>query len=153
MTDAPHETCDPDLTIAGLSIWVWESVSRGDNFWDANWLNSTIRVEAFGSNVEVKGTTIHLSDLLFLRSEIRKLAGHFPGSFTLNFSEPYLSLDFECDKLGHVNIVIRITPNCYEQKHEYRFAADQTCFGVVMDQLRRVIAKFPATGTLPQQFR
>ena len=70
----------PAINIAGLDIWIHgRQFPDEKDYWDANWLNVTVRCGAKGSSVLVNGNIIHLSEISQLLSGAEKLYKNLKG--------------------------------------------------------------------------
>lgn len=138
----------PDLQLAGLSIWVLGRQFPDQNdYWDANWLNVRVRVEATQAIVEVHGPIIHAAELESFANELELLDGTLAGSVSLKCTEPNLDVEIRGDARGPAMATVRITPDHMTQSHEFIFSIDQTCFKPVIAECKRILSSYPIKGT------
>ena len=118
---------EPDVTIAGLKIWV-----HGRQFpelmddWDGNWLNISAQCIAEGAQIVVNGPILHLSDVSRLLEECEAMYETLQGSASLPCMEPNLRVRLEAKPRGGIFIAVEITPDYLSQWHKFEFQADQT---------------------------
>lgn len=134
---------EADLRLEGLSIWA-DGFTHPDSedYWDGNWLNATVVYEAPGSRVE-SSTLLHLSDLERLLVEIRAIQSANEGEISFEPMEPELEIHFKLNKMGHLDMVVFITPDHMLQEHKYSFTIDQTYLALLTSQLETLLKKFP----------
>lgn len=143
---------EPDVGLAGLSIWVLgRQIPDQDDFWDGNWLNVLVRVEATGATVEVRGPIIHAGELASFTEELELLDATLTGNASLKCMEPNLDVVIRGDKRGQAKMTIRITPDYLAQSHEFICSIDQTYFKPVIVQCRRILSVFQIRGARDQQ--
>ena len=133
---------EPDLKVAGLSIWV-----LGRHFADQNWLNVRVRVEATGATVEARGPIIRAGELATFANELERLYTTLAGSASLKCLEPNLDVMIRADTRGQATATIRITPDHMTQSHEFVFSIDQTYFEQLIGKCRKILSDFPIKGT------
>lgn len=139
---------EPDLKLAGLSIWVLGRQFLDQNdYWDGNWLYVRVRVEAPGATVEARGPIIHASELMSFTKELEQLDSTLTGNASLKCMEPNLDVLIRGDKHGQATTTIRITPDHMTQSHEFIFSIDQTYFKPVIAQCRKIFSDYPIKGT------
>jgi hypothetical protein len=72
---------EPDLQLAGLSIWVLGHTCPNQNdWWDGNFLNVRVRVEAAEAVVEAHGPIIHAANLESFTNELELLYSTLKGN-------------------------------------------------------------------------
>jgi hypothetical protein len=138
---------EADLKLAGLSIWAlnWE-FPASDDYWDANWINIHARVEAHGARVDAAGPLLTSVELRSLRDQLLALNHDLKGTAELACIEPNLSATLSCDVLGHIEVVVQITPDHLTQAHRFDFTIDQSYLGPVITGCNRVLERFPVRG-------
>jgi hypothetical protein len=66
---------EPDLHLAGLSLWLFgRQFPDQSDYWDGNWLNARVRVEATEAVVEAHGAIIHAAELESFANELEVFA-------------------------------------------------------------------------------
>ena len=105
---------EPDLRLAGLSIWVLgRQFADYDDYWDGNWLNVWVRVEATGAVVEAQRPIIHVSELVTFATELERLDTTLVGNASLKCTEPNLDVAIQGETHGHATVRIKVTPDQY----------------------------------------
>jgi len=139
---------EPDLQLAGLSLWVLGRQFPDQNeYWDGNWLNVRVRVEAPGAVVEAHGPIIHAPELESFVNELDLLEATLAGGASLKCTEPNLDVALQAESLGHVAVTINITPEHMTQLHEFSFSIDQTYLKPVIAKCRKILSDYPIKGT------
>ena len=139
---------EPDLGLAGLSIWVLGRQFPDQNdYWDGNWLNVRVRVEPTGATVEAHGPIIHASELESFTKELEQLDSALTGNASLKCMEPNLDVVIRGDKRGQATMTIRITPDHMTQSHEFICSIDQTYFKPFIAQCRKILSDYPIKRT------
>ena len=135
----------PDLKIAGLSIWVhgYEYVET-DTEIDKNWLVITLRLEAAGTEVWIKGPymeTQNIDNFGFycygLLTGREKYAGLHPLEQEIRVNI------YKDHRTGDLTLEVRLELDNAYQKHTARFAVDCYDVGRVMRQCGEIMEKFP----------
>ena len=67
--------------------------------------------------------------------------------------EPYLYVEFEMEKLGHVNAQTYITPDHMAQHHEFREQLDQSYLPGLIRQITAVLRDYPLRGERPRPWQ
>jgi hypothetical protein len=81
------EAEEPDLKFAGFSLWVLSrQFPDHDDYWDGNWLNVRVRVEARGAAVEVRGPILYASELRGFIDGLEKLNTELHGQAELSIA-------------------------------------------------------------------
>ena len=135
---------DPDLSLAGLSIWVhgWQ-FPNCDEFWDANWLFCTARCVANIARVEATGSFLHAPELESWLRQCETLAQTLSGKAALKPMEPTIRAEIAAQSPEHMLIQVELTADHLTQKHWFEFDADQTHVTQLIVQLRTLLQKFP----------
>ena len=138
---------EPDLRIAGLSIWVLgREFPDSSDYWDANWLNVCVRVEATQAVVETDGPIIRISELATFIEELERLDRTLAGSASLKCLEPNLDVVIQGNTRGHAMATIKVTPDHLNQSHEFIFGFDQTYFKPLIAQCSKLLSEYPIKG-------
>lgn len=67
-----------DIKFAGMSLWVLgRQFPDLDDYWDGNWLNVQVRVEASGAAVEAAGPIIHVGDCCPSKRNLNSSISHY----------------------------------------------------------------------------
>jgi hypothetical protein len=138
---------EPDLKLAGLSLWVVGPQFPGaeNDYWDENWLTVRVRVEAPGSIVEVQGPILYASELEYFMNQVQLLDRTLTGDASLQCMEPNLRLAIRASE-GHASVTIRLTPDHLTQVHEFTFHIDQTYFKPLIANCKKILSDYPIRG-------
>lgn len=137
----------PAINIAGLDIWIHgRQFPDEKDYWDANWLNVTVRCGAKGSSVLVNGNIIHLPEISYFLSDVEKLYKKLKGQAKLECIEPELSIELEAENRGHIKMSVNITPDHMYQKHNFVFEIDQSFLPKLITDCKATLEKYPVIG-------
>src|SRR5262245_32494289 len=141
------EAGEPDIKFAGFSLWVLnrQFPARND-YWDGNWLNVRVRVEARGAAVEVCGPILHAPEIKRFLDELGRLNSQLKGEAALHCMEPNLDVVIQGDARGHLLATIMITPDQMTQSHRFIFSADQTFLSPMIVSCKRILSSWPVRG-------
>jgi hypothetical protein len=138
---------EPDLQFAGLSLWVFgRQFPDKNDYWDGNWLNARVRVEAPEAVVEAHGTIIFVPELESFTTEVELLNRKLTGEASLRCTEPNLNIVLRVDSLGHMTATIMVTPDHMTQSHKFVFNVDQTYFKPLIAECKRILLCYPIRG-------
>lgn len=142
-----EEESGPDITLAGLEIWVHDRQFPDiEDYWDGNWMNVVVRCMASGATVEVSGPIIHLPEIASLLQDSEALQAGLEDKAELSCMEPELSFTLETADRGQINMAVTITPNHLTQKHEFIFEIDQSNLARFIQECKVLLAKYPVRG-------
>jgi hypothetical protein len=148
LSDRSHRNREPDLKLAGLSLWVWgREFPASDNYWDGNWLNIDARVEANAAVVKTSGACLRTDEITAFVQQLEQLYENVQGAATLACLEPNLSAKITCSKRGEIEVVVDITPDHMTQKHQFIFSIDQSYLPETISGCRQILERFPVKGT------
>jgi hypothetical protein len=137
----------PDLQIAGVSLWV---VSRQfpniDDYWDGNWLEARVRVEALGATVEATGTWLRTDEIAAFAEQLACLRRDLHGTAELLCMEPTFNMKLAAGDLGDVEMTVQVTPDHLTQSHRFVFNIDQTFLAAGVAGCLGIIDRFPVRG-------
>ncbi len=140
----PTPPREPDFQIAGLQVWVHgRQFPEATDYWDGNWLVVTAQCTSAHASVMAGGPILHLSEVASFLEQLQTLSTSLKGSASLDCMEPNLHVQLEVDRLGHVNLGVKITPDHLSQAHKFRFEIDQTYLLPVIRALRRLFDNYP----------
>jgi hypothetical protein len=140
----PEEAREPDLVIAALRIWIHgRQFPNSDDYWDGNWLRVTASWIRGGSAVTARGSFIHLGELVGLSKECDDLYKSLSGRAELKCMEPELGVVLEAKSLGHVDVLVNLTPDHVHEKHEFRASLDQTFLPAIVSECQRILETYP----------
>ncbi len=138
---------EPALTLSGLQIWIHgRQFPHADDYWDGNWVNVTVHCGAQGASVWASGPIIHLSEIAHLLQGAEAMATSLQGKATLPCIEPELTVALTAESLGHIAMVVDITPDNLSQRHQFTFAIDQTYLPSLIRSCRTILQRYPMKG-------
>jgi len=138
----------PDLRLEGISIWIDGRESPDtDDFWEGNWLNARVLVEARGASVELRHTLIRIDELAAFDAQLQALYRELKGAAVFACLESHLAIRLAGDGRGHFTIEVDLTPEIGFQRHWFEFSTDQSYLPEVLAGLERVLKTYEARGT------
>jgi len=142
-----HSTA-PDLKLGSLALWVHgREFENATDYWDGNWLHATARCGAVGAAVTVSGPFVRITELLEWASDSRGLLAGARDSAELATIEPELKVVLTAaDSLGHLEMVVEITPDHVHQEHKFTFEIDQSYLPPLIASIERLASKYPVRG-------
>ncbi len=147
---AAFATDEPDITLAGLSLWVQcREFERSEDYWDGNWLYVRARIEAPGAFVEAAGPWLRTDEIEHFADQLTVLHRDLRGSAELPCMEPTLAAKVTCGSRGEVEVVIDLTPDHMTQSHRFEFMIDQSYLAATLRGCRSVLDRFPIRGLRP----
>lgn len=148
MTDGSAQDDEPDLKLAGLSLWA-EARERPDDhdYWDGNWLIIRAKVEAPGSSVEVRGPWLRTDEIAAFLTEVQAMSKDLRGKATLAPIEPAIKVTLEIGSRGEVAVEIEATPDHMSQRHSFHFGFDQSYLPGIISGCRKILLRFPIKGS------
>ena len=142
---APLEA--PNLQIAGLRLWVHgRQFPMADDYWDGNWLQVTVHCDAPGASVWVTGPILHMPEIAQFLRGVEAIHDSLQGEAILPCMEPELTVTLTAEGLGHMTMVVAITPDHLSQTHRFTFTIDQSYLLPVMDSCRAILRQYPVKG-------
>jgi hypothetical protein len=139
---------DPDLRLAGLSLWVGgRQFPDEQDFWDGNWLSVHAEMRAPGAQVNCDGPILRTTEIERFRDQLRALHATLQGKAILDPLEPELKVTCEAQALGAIAIEIAITPDHLEQSHTFFSGIDQSYLPAVIAECDGILERFPTRGT------
>jgi hypothetical protein len=136
---------EPDLQVVGFQLWVHgrEFPDSGD-YYDGNWLRITAHAGASGAGVWVSGPLLMVPDLALWAGQCEVVARGEAEKAQLQPMETELKVTIEAvDQLGHLTMLVDITPDQFTQKHSFEFDIDQTYLPDIVRQCRSIVASYP----------
>ena len=147
MQDLENTLGEPDLQLAGLRIWIHgRQFPTSDDYWDGNWITVTVHCGAPGASVWASGPLIHLSEIAHFLRGAEAMHTSRQGEATLPCMEPELSVILKAEGLGHITLVVAITPDNVSQAHRFTFAIDQTYLPQVIHSCQTILQHYPIMG-------
>ena len=137
----------PDLQIAGLRLWVHgRQFPMADDYWDGNWLQVTVHCAAPGAHVWVTGPILHVPEIAQFLRGVEAIHASLQGEAILPCMEPELAVTLTAERLGHITLVVAITPDHLAQTHRFTFIIDQSYLPPVIDSCRAILRQYPIKG-------
>jgi hypothetical protein len=134
----------PDIQLAGLSIWALSrQFPESEDFWDGNWLDVIVRVEASGAFVEVRRPCLRTDEVEAFADQLTLLYRELRGTAELACIEPHVSVKMTCSPLGEVEVIVDLSPDNVTQSHRFVFAIDQSYVPATLAGCRKVLNRFP----------
>jgi hypothetical protein len=137
---------DASITFGPLKIWIYgRQFPDARDYWDGNWLRATAECMGDGSVVKVQGNFIHLGELHRWKEKLEEFQKSLAGRVELPTMEPNLKLEFDGGRptTGHFECKLSIAGDHIAERHEYRFASDQSYLPKLITQLAGVLREYP----------
>ncbi len=134
----------PDIKLANVELWIlgYEFPEMNDND-DSNWLNVVVICKSPNSHTIVEGSFLQTYNLHSFLKEIEVVNNTLKGKAELASIEPNLHIELQVHTLGQIEMQVSITPDHMTENHEYQFQIDQSYLSDVVNQLKRVLSKYP----------
>ena len=137
----------PDIKLAGLQIWVHgRQFPNEEDYWDGNWLNVTAHCGSQGADVWTSGAIIHVPEIADWLAALEEMNQSLSGEANLVCLEPELSVELKMKELGQISLRVEITPDHLTQEHAFQFEIDQSYLASLIEDCRKVLAKYPVKG-------
>ncbi|MFC1853746.1 hypothetical protein ACFL27_26480 [candidate division CSSED10-310 bacterium] len=137
----------PDVQLAGLKIWIHgRQFPDCDDYWDGNWLNVTAFCGTAEACVWTGGHIIHLSEISHFRIGAARLYQEISGEAELPCLEPELAVELKSQDLGHIEMIVNITPDSVSQAHRFIFNIDQSYLPPLIADCDEILEKYPLVG-------
>jgi hypothetical protein len=147
MEGLDNELGEPDLELSGLQIWIHgRQFPDSADYWDGNWVNVTTHCGAQDASVWTSGPIIHLSEIAHLLQGAREMNTSLKGTATLPCMEPELAVELRADGLGHIEMIVEITPDNLSQEHKFTFEIDQTYLPSLISSCQTILRNYPIKG-------
>lgn len=148
-----QELGPPDLKIAGLQIWIHgRQYPQAVEEYDADWLRITAHCGASSASVWVAGSLLSSWSFVQFARECEVLLRTLRGKAQLWSHEPELLACLEAtDTLGHIKLIVDITPDHMTQKHRFEFEGlDQSYLPGVVSMCEGILATYPTMLAVPK---
>jgi hypothetical protein len=137
----------PDVSLAGLQMWFHgRQYPDAQDYSDGNWMNVTVHCGERGASVWVSGPLIEIFGMAAWLKETKALYSTLEGKAELFSYEPELQVRLKAGGEGHMGMTVDITPDCAMQKHQFKFAIDQTYLKPFIAECEALLEKFPVRG-------
>ncbi|MEO7500797.1 MAG: hypothetical protein ABIX11_14525 [Casimicrobiaceae bacterium] len=137
----------PDIRVEGLQIWIHSrQFSNEEDYWDGNWLNVTAHCGAQGADVWISGSILQVPDIARWLLALEAMNQSLSGQANLVGLEPQFRLELSMKGLGQIAMLVEITPDYMTQEHKFEFEIDQSYLPGLIENCRKVLAKYPVKG-------
>ena len=137
----------PDIKLADFQLWVHSrQFPQSEDVWDGNWLNVTAHCGSQGADVWVSGAILGAPDIGGWLAALEEMNRTLSGEANLESIEPELRVELKMESLGHIWVRVEITPDHMMQEHVFQFEVDQSYLGKLIEDCRKVLAKYPVKG-------
>jgi hypothetical protein len=151
--DLRKQLGDPDINLAGLSIWVHNrQFPEAEDYWDGNWLVISACCAASGATVWADGPIIHLSKIERLMTGCERMSESLSGEALLDCMEQELDLTLTMLENSQIKMEVEITPDHLTQTHWFRCDIDQSYLPKLIRDCRKVLDKYPIKHSPSEQF-
>ncbi len=135
----------PDLSVAGLSLWVNSREYEGlIDYWDGNWLNVVVHCSDKGAKVTVTGPILRVDELYAFHGELKVLNDSLKGKATLECMEMNFNLSIAMvNSMGAAEMIVDITPDHISQSHSFTFRLNQSYFPKILNQISALLERYP----------
>jgi hypothetical protein len=151
-TDGANSTCTIDGTDGRVAISVLsrEAADPAAEYWDANWLATTVEVRAGDLSGRLQAS-LRADELAGFLLELQRLIAGDASVARFRSIEGWLSLDVAVeDDLVHVTGLAR-RPSAADNELRFAFGGlDRPALGRVVDDLDRILEGFPVLGRRDQ---
>jgi hypothetical protein len=117
-----------------------------DDDWDGNWLQVTVHCGAPGARVWGTGPILHVPEIAQFLRGVETIQSSLQGESSLPCMEPELAVTLTAEGLGHITMVVVITPDHLSQTHRFTFTIDQSYLPSVMDSCRSILGQYQIKG-------
>jgi hypothetical protein len=137
---------DPDLHVAGLELWVpwrrWHFLPGPGEDWSV----VTAECSGAGAAARMTGPIVSSTDFrAFLESAAAFLVGDVSEA-KFEPREPNLNFTLRwTDAVGHLDLLVNVTPDHLTQSHHFRFDLDQTYVDPLRRACERILARYTAS--------
>lgn len=114
------------------------------DFWDGNWLATTVRVRAGGFTGGV-AANLRVDEFRAFRMQLESIDTALSGTATLDPMEPWVSLTVACELNGHLTVTCTMDdhPAVGNQLRCTIGSLDQTDLPPIINQLNALEARLP----------
>lgn len=139
-----NERTPPDISIAGLSLWVQGRQSPHSNDRsDAGWLLVVASYASGSAEAWVEGPILTREDLQNWVRQLRKLEETLTGAASLEPAKPQLRIDMVAGTLGHLTVTVQFRPGSVGETHEFITDVDQTYLRSLIGQIDQILETYP----------
>ena len=133
------------IEIAQLQIEVHGyQFPNADDYYDANWLNVSIRYAGANSKIWLEEPCLLTVELSAFRDQLRQLSDLSVEGAVLRPLEPYIELEVaRAGSLGGLSAKVRLKPDLIDEVHELQMGLDLSYLPGIVAQFDRVLSQFP----------
>jgi len=129
----PADFGEPDLKVAGFQLWVHGRV--------------TAHCGASGASVWSQGAILMVTDIAGFGDESAAMHKGDSKSAAMYPLEPELKVSLEAaDCVGHVRVLVEVTPDHLAQSHRFEFEIDQSYLPDIIQQCSAIVQEYPVRG-------
>ena len=140
----------PSLALCGLSIDVvgWEFPKSSD--WDnGNWIVVDVLCRSGTSQVSFGDPCLRTTEMFEFRDALSAMVHAKATEAELNCVEPGLHVDVKTSgALGHLDVTATLMPDPLEQRHVFKFHADQSHLQQWISDCDRILQSFSIRGSI-----
>jgi hypothetical protein len=137
----------PDIKLAEFQLWVHSrQFPPSEDFWYGNWLNVTAHCGSQGADVWANGSILGAPDIASWLVALEEMNRTLSGEAYLGSLEPELRVELKMESRGHIWVRVEITPDHMTQEHVFQFEVDQSYLRRLIEDCRKVLAKYPVRG-------
>ena len=116
--------------------------------WDANWIKGFVKVKAGGFNGEFNAEFMTV-DFISFKTELTKLYDKLNGIASFQTLENQVDIKIKGDGIGHLNAECEVMDFAgMGNKLIFEINFDQTHIPKLLNELGKIISKFPKIGEL-----
>ena len=129
-----------------LTLTLWGRSHAATDYWDGNWVRTSVEVEVGGFRGSVSGD-VRTDELVRFHQQLANLQQTLSGTAEFATMEGWLSIRAEGDGLGHITFgcVVRDEPGVGNTLH-CALATDQTFTRRTVAELAAAIEALPVIG-------
>jgi len=144
----PADFGEPDLKVAGFQLWVHgRQFPESEDYYDGNWLRVTAHCGASGASVWSQGAILMVTDIAGFGDESAAMHKGDSKSAAMYPLEPELKVSLEAaDCVGHVRVLVEVTPDHLAQSHRFEFEIDQSYLPDIIQQCSAIVQEYPVRG-------
>jgi len=144
----PGNLGQPDLKFGDFELWVHRrQFPEAADFDDGNWLLVTVHCVSSGASVWANGAFLMVVDIIRFGEECKRLLNGETSTASLDPLEPELSLKIDSiDRLGHLMVEVKITPDHRRESHTMAFEIDQSYLSGIIAQCAVIAHAYPVLG-------
>jgi hypothetical protein len=118
-----------------------------DDYWDGNWVSTTVKVAAGGFRGEVGGD-LRAEELTAFHRQLVPLVESLVGETVFSTMEDWLFIRVEGDGRGHMELSCEVLDQFHVNRNrlKFRLGLDQSFLRPMVTELGRALLEFPVRG-------